>query len=58
MPFCPAVCCYRVQFSDGTVLYPKLPGSVNVSALAEQYAVGTLSKNGKMVYVVSIERQY
>ena len=47
-----------MQFSDGTVLYPKLPGSVNVSALAEQYAVGTLSKNGKMVYVVSIERQY
>ena len=57
MTYCPSVCSYRIAFSDGTVMYPKLPGHVDVYALAAQYARETLSKgNDSSVTVVSIER--
>lgn len=56
MAFCPAVCSYRVEFSDGTVMYPRLPGHVDVYALANQYARETLSKGlNTPVTVVSIQ---
>jgi hypothetical protein len=35
---CPAVVQYKVVFSDGRVLWPKLPGNVNVFVVASQYA--------------------
>ena len=57
MAYCPSVCSYRVVFSNGTITYPKLPGHVDVYALAAQYARETLSKgNDLAVTVVSIER--
>ena len=57
MPYCPAVCSYCVMFSDGTVLYPNLPGHVDVYSLAEQYARETLSKEKNLyVTVTSIKR--
>ena len=57
MAYCPSVCSYRVTFSDGTIMYPKLPGHVNVHQLAAQYARETLSK-GKdtLVTVISVEQ--
>ena len=55
IPFCPAVIQYRVTFSDGTVQYPKLPGSADVYRIAEQYARETLSKPGNPVTVISVE---
>ena len=55
MPFCPAVVQYRVTFSDGTVNYPKLPDSVDVYRIAEQYARETLSEPGNPVTVMSVE---
>ncbi|NLE05249.1 MAG: hypothetical protein GX638_10695 [Crenarchaeota archaeon] len=45
---CPAVVQYKVIFSDGTVLYPKLPGSANVYAVAFDYA------KSKGIKVISI----
>jgi len=35
---CPAIVQYKVVFSDGRVLWPKLPGNVNVFVVASQYA--------------------
>lgn len=59
MVFCPSVCSYRVTFSDGTVMYPRIPGHVDVYQLAEQYARETLSKKSKEpVTVTSIESLY
>ena len=56
MAFCPSVCSYRVTFSDGTVMHPKLPGHVDVYRLAEQYARETLSKRSNQpVTVTTIE---
>lgn len=54
MAFCPSVCSYRVAFSDGTVMYPRVPGHVDIYRLAEQYARETLSKDTE-VCVISIE---
>ena len=54
MAFCPSVCSYRVVFSDGTIMYPRVPGHVDIYRLAEQYARETLSKDAK-VRVISIE---
>lgn len=45
---CPAVCQYKVIFSDGSVLFPRLPGSANVYQVAEAYA------KSKGIQVVSI----
>ena len=57
MTHCPSVCSYRVMFSDGTIMYPELPGHVDVRKLAWQYARETLSKgNDSSVTVVSIDR--
>ena len=38
MPFCPSCIKYKVVFADGNVLFPSLPGSANVYAVANQYA--------------------
>lgn len=53
---CPSVCRYCVTFSNGRVMYPSLPGSADVYAVAEQYARETLTKenDGIPVTVVSI----
>lgn len=56
MANCPSVCTYRVSFSDGTTLYPELPGHVDVVQLAGQYAKETLTTDNNLVTVVSIER--
>lgn len=57
MACCPSICSYRVVFSDGTVMYPNLPGNVNVYAIAEQYARESLTKNkNDPVTVTNIER--
>lgn len=57
MAYCPSVCSYRVVFSDGTVMYPNLPGHVNVYAVAEQYAKEVLSKEkSESVMVSTVER--
>ena len=57
MAYCPSVCSYRVVFSDGTVMYPHLPGNVNVYVIAEQYARESLTKNeNDPVTVTNIER--
>lgn len=57
MAYCPSVVSYRVVFSDGTVMYPNLPGSVDVVALAGQYANEVLSEGKEEpVTVVSISR--
>lgn len=40
-----AVVEYRVIFSDGTTMHPKILESVDVWNLAAQYAAGTLSKD-------------
>jgi len=56
MKSCPSVCSYRVRFSDGTIMYPRLPGHVDVYRLAEQYARETLSKDKTIqVTIISIE---
>ena len=56
MAYCPSVCSYRVVFSDGTVMYPNLPGDVNIYSLAEQYARESLTKTiNDPVTVMSIE---
>ena len=56
MAYCPSVCRYKVVFSDGTIMYPNLPGHANVYMVADQYARETLSKKaGKPVHVVSVE---
>ena len=56
MAYCPSVCSYRVVFSDGTVMYPRLPGHADVYAVANKYAKETLSK-GKDVPVTVISIQ-
>ena len=57
MTYCPSVCRYRVTFSDGTIMYPELPGHVDVKKLAWQYARETLTKErGWSVIVLDIER--
>ena len=57
MPYCPSVCKYEVIFSDGTVMYPNLPGHVDVYAVANQYARNTLSKGKDIpVTVISIRQ--
>lgn len=57
MAYCPSVCSYRVVFSNGTIMYPNLPGHVDAYSLAEQYARETLSKGkDSPVTVISIER--
>ena len=37
-PCCPAVTQWKVVLSDGSVHYPKLPGSANVDKVAGDYA--------------------
>lgn len=55
-PNCPSVIRYKVSFSDGSIIYPSLPGSANVSAVASQYAKETLTpKAGTEIHVVSIK---
>lgn len=57
MAYCPSVCSYCVVFSDGTVMYPNLPGHANVYAVAEQYAKEVLSKEkNTSVTVTTVER--
>lgn len=57
MAYCPSVCSYCVVFSDGTVMYPNLPGNVNVYVVAEQYAKEVLMKGKSIpVTVTTVER--
>lgn len=57
MAYCPSACSYRVMFSDGTIMYPNLPGHVNVYEVAKQYAKEVLTKTkNDPVTVTNVER--
>ena len=49
MTYCPSVCRYRVTFSDGTIIYPELPGHVDVKKVGMAVCAGDINERERAV---------